>query len=216
MNRRLILAAAVTTLALTAPVLVSADDTVRTISQQFDAANLDQLELEFPVGELVVDAWDRPHVRIEVRLECERKKDSCLKAAEAVKLASSAEGKGLELELKGWPNTNAKGLEAHVQIYAPRRVAVDAELGVGELRINGMANDVQAELGVGNLSLNLPEASVATVSLEAGVGDASLSTSQKRYTGSGFVGKELRWKKGAGSAAVHAECGVGDVKVALR
>jgi hypothetical protein len=234
MNRNQILAAAATALALTAPIAAlaansasdarnatragraSAEDTVRTISQQFDAANLDQLELEFPVGELIVDAWDRPQVQIEVRLECERQKAACREAAEAVKLASSTEGKGLELELKGWPKSSSKGLEAHVQIHAPRGMAVDAELGVGELRINGMANDVQAELGVGNVSLNLPQATVATVSLEAGVGDASLSTADKKYTGSGFVGKELRWKKGAGLAAVHAECGVGDVKVALR
>lgn len=215
MNARLILAAA-TALALTAPVSASADDIVRTLSQQFDAANIDQLELEFPVGELVVDAWDRPQVQIEVRLECERKKDACREAAEAVKLASAVEGKGLELELEGWPKNNSKSLEARVQIHAPRRLAVDAELGVGELRINGMASHVDAELGVGDVSLNLPEASVATVSLEAGVGDTSLSTTEKRYTGSGFVGKELRWKKGAGGATVHAECGVGDVKVALK
>src|SRR5687767_2055319 len=126
MNRNWILAAA-TALALTAPLAAnaanagsdarnatraskaSAEDTVRTISQQFDTADLDQLELEFPVGELVVDAWDRPHVQIEVRLECERRKDSCLEAAEAVKLSSSTRGKGLELELKGWPKTNSRG-----------------------------------------------------------------------------------------------------------
>lgn len=214
MNGKWILAAAAA-LALTAPAAGSADDTVRTLNQQFDAANLENLELEFPVGQLVVDAWDRPQVQIEVRLECGRK-EACREAAKAVQLSSETSGKGLELELKGWPKNSSKGLEAHVQIHAPRRLAVDAELGVGELRINGMASHVDAELGVGDVSLNLPESAVATVSLEAGVGNTSLKTSDKKFAGSGFVGKELRWRKGPGNADVRAECGVGDVKVALQ
>ncbi|HEX2644761.1 MAG TPA: hypothetical protein VHU81_17320 [Thermoanaerobaculia bacterium] len=214
MNGRWILAAAA--LALAAPALASADETVRTLTQQLEAANLDELGLDFPVGELIVEAWDRPQVQIEVRLECGHRRDACREAAEAVKLAPSTRGRGLELELEGWPKHGAKGLEAHVQVYAPRQLVVDAELGVGDLRINGMEGHVRAELGVGDLSLDLPEAAVATVSLEAGVGDASLSTPQKRYKGSGFVGQELRWRKGAGRADVRAECGVGDVKVALR
>ena len=214
MNGRWIRAAAA--LALAAPALASADDTVRTLNEQIEAANLDGLDLEFPVGELVVEAWDRPQVQVEVRLECGRHRDACREAAKAVKLESSTRGRELELELEGWPKHSSKGLEANVRIRAPRQLALDAELGVGDLRIQGMENHVRAELGVGDVSLDLPESAVATVSLEAGVGDTSLSTGEKKYTGSGFVGKELHWKKGAGRADVRAECGVGDVKVALR
>lgn len=213
MNRKWILAAV---LALAVPTVGSANDTVRTLNQQFDAANLDHLELEFPVGQLVVDAWDRPQVQIEVRLQC-GKKEGCREAAKAVQLVSQPGGKELELELKGWPKNNSKGLEAHVQIHAPRQLAVDAELGVGKLRINGMASHVDAEVGVGDIDLSLPEAAVATVSLEAGVGGTSLKTKEKSYSGSNLVGKELRWRAGAGAgkADVHAESGVGDVRVAL-
>jgi len=62
----------------------------------------------------------------------------------------------------------------------------------------------------------MPEARVASVRLDAGVGDATLRTSRGEQEGSGFIGHKVAWKEGPGKAAVKVDCGVGDAEVVLR
>jgi len=194
----------------------AADETVRTFSQQLPTEDIQRVDLDFPVGEIVVDAWDSQGVQLDVRLECDRASDSCRQAAQKVRLVYSTDGGELHVELKSWPKLSGHGLEAHIHVRMQRDLPLDADLGVGEMRLAGFTGDVKANVGVGELSLTLPASAVSSVHADTGIGEANLFAAGRHYESAGLFTKELRWTKGTGASKVSADCGVGEIKVRLQ
>jgi len=193
-----------------------ADEVVRTLDRQFSAADASRIHLDFPVGELKVEAGSGRQVEVHVDLQCDSpRKTRCVDAAKAVELVAST-GDKLHVELKGWPKSGTRGLEADVRVTVPRDLPLQAELGVGDMEISGMEADLSADLGVGDVTVTMAESAVAEVHVDTGVGDANLSAGGHSFEGSGFVGKELDWTKGSGKAEIRIDCGVGEAEVRLQ
>ena len=201
--------------ALLAALPVSADEVVRKLDGRFSAADASRITLDFPVGELIVEAGSGREVEVHVELECDSpRKTRCVEAAKKVELVGGT-GNRLNVELKNWPKSGSHGLEGVFRVTVPRDLPLTADLGVGEMRISGLEADLSADLGVGDVTVTMPESAVAEVRLNAGVGDASLSAGGRNIAGKGFVGKELDWTEGSGKARVNIDCGVGEANVKL-
>lgn len=201
--------------ALLAALPAAADDVVRKLDGRFSASDASRISLDFPVGELIVEAGSGREVEVHVDLECDgRRKARCTEAARKVEIVAGT-GNKLNVELKGWPKAGDHGLEGVFRVTVPRDLPLTAELGVGEMRISGLEADLSADLGVGDVSVTMPESAVAEVRLNAGVGDATLSAGGRNIAGKGFVGKELEWSEGSGKAHVKVDCGVGEASVKL-
>jgi len=194
----------------------TAAETVRTFSKQLPTEDIRRVDLDFPVGEIAVDAWDSQRLQLDVRLECHRDSDSCREAAQKVRLVYSTDDGELHVEIKSWPKLSGNGLEAHVHVQAPRELPVDADLGVGELHLAGFTGNVKANVGVGELHLTLPASAVSSVHADTGVGEASLTAGGRHYESAGLFTKELHWTKGTGASKVSADCGVGEIEVRLQ
>lgn len=194
----------------------AADDVVRTFDRQFAAASASRIHLNVPVGELQVEASAGRQVEVHVSLECDTlRKSRCVEAAKAIDVVATTSGDRLKVELKGWPKSGSKGLEANVRVTVPRDLPLAAELGVGEMRIEGLEADLTADVGVGEVNVRMPAAAVGEVSVDTGVGDANLYADGHHWEGSGFVGKELNWSKGRGKAEINIDCGVGEAEIRL-
>jgi hypothetical protein len=193
----------------------AADETVRTFSKQLPTEDIRTVDLDFPVGEIIVDAWDSQSLQLDVRLECHRDSDSCRNAAQKVRLVYSTDDGELHVEIKSWPKLSGHGLEAHIHVRVPRELPLDADLGVGEMRLAGFTGDVKANVGVGELILTLPASAVSSVHADTGIGEANLTAAGHHYQSAGLFTKELRWTKGAGASKVSADCGVGEINVRL-
>jgi hypothetical protein len=189
---------------------------VRNFSKQIPAGAVRSVDLDVPVGEVVVDAWDGADVQLDVRLECRHGSASCRDAAQRVRLVYSTDDDKLHIEIKDWPKLSGKGLEAHVRMQMPRHLPLDVDLGVGEIGVAGLENDVKANVGVGELNLTLPASAVGMVHADAGIGEANLIAGGRHYESSGLIAKELRWNKGTGTATIAADCGVGEINVRLQ
>lgn len=200
------------------PAAAENHETVRTLGGRYDAAKLGTVAIDIPVGELAVEAWDGTEVAIQMELRCRNGRKRCVASAQKVRLiAGGMAGERLRFRVEGWPKTTGgRGLQARVRLRLPARLALDAELGVGELRIDGLTGNVTADLGVGEVSATLPQSAVASVRLDAGIGEAVLRTREKRYENSGVGAKTLHWTEGTGRAEVQVDCGVGEIRVALR
>jgi hypothetical protein len=220
-------------LTLLAALPARADVILRTLSQQYDAARVEQVHLDFPVGSLEVEGVPGGQVRLEIRLECDSERSRCAEAAKHVRLADPGSSGNLHVRFEGWPKTSLKGLKARVHAQVPRDLPLHAELGVGELdiqrgradwkaevgvgeaKISHEQGDLDVDVGVGEVRIHMPETAVASVSADTGMGEASLRTGTKRYQGTGFLGHEVRWKQGRGGARIQADCGVGEITVQL-
>lgn len=198
------------------PAAAAADDVVRTLNQAFPVNAAGEIDLDFPVGELIVEAWDEAQVKVEARVECESKSGRCAEAAKALRLTASTSSQRLSVELQGWPKGGTRGLEVHARVKVPRDLPLTAALGVGELNISGIEGDLNADVGVGEVRVAMQQSAVGSVHLDTGVGEANLSAGGKRYESSGFIAKELSWTRGAGQADVQVDCGVGEINVELR
>lgn len=193
-----------------------ADEIVRTLDRQVSAADADSIHLDFPVGAVRVEGGAGRQVRVQLSLECDSKGDArCVKTARGLELVSSTSGDRLHIGLKGWPKGGTTGLEARFVVTLPRDLPLRAELGVGELKIAGMASDVDADLGVGEVGVKMATSAVGSVKLDSGIGEATLTANGHRWESAGLFTKEIDWSEGSGRAAVTVDCGVGEAQVRL-
>ena len=93
---------------------------------------------------------------------------------------------------------------------------MSVKLKVGELHAAGLAADLTVDLGVGEAEVKMAEAAVRTVKVDVGVGQATLTAGRQQIDGSGFLGRNIAWSGGSGTARVSIDCGVGEVSVTLR
>lgn len=202
--------------ALLAALPAAGDEIVRTLDSQISAAEASRIHLEFPIGELKVEAGDSRQVEVHVDVKCESKrKTRCIEATKALSLVATP-GERLHVELKGWPKSGNRGMEADVRVTVPRDLPLQADLGVGELGVSGMEADLSVDLGVGNVNIVMPESAVRSVSIDTGVGEANVYAAGQRIEGSGFISKDVKWTKGEGKARVSVDLGVGDAEVRLQ
>jgi hypothetical protein len=202
--------------ALLSSLPAAADEVVRTLDRQLSATDVSGIHLDFPVGEMEVSAGTGRQVQVQVRLECDSKRQSrCTEAAKAIEIVSSTSGDRLHVELKGWPKAGTRGLEAHYVVSVPRDLPLKAEMGVGELRISGLESDVNVDIGVGEVTVKMAESAVASVNVDTGIGEASLFAQGHHWESSGLVSRELKWHEGHGKASVNVDCGVGEAEVRL-
>lgn len=202
--------------ALLSSLPAAADEIVRTLDRQLSAANLAGIHLDFPVGEVQVAAGAGREVQVQVKLECDSPRQTrCVEAAKKLEIVSSTSDNRLHVEVKGWPKGGTRGLEAHYIVTVPRDLPLKAELGVGEMDISGLENDLNADLGVGEVRVKMAESVVASVNVDTGVGEANLFAQGHHWESAGLISRELKWHEGRGKAAINVDCGVGEAQVRL-
>jgi hypothetical protein len=194
-----------------------ADEVVRSFHQQIPVANAQKIHLDFPVGELNVDPGDGGQVGLDVKVMCKEKTGRCADAAHDLKLVFDNSGDVFRLQLKRFPKFGgSKNLHVVARITVPRELAVHAELGVGEMNIQGLAGDLDVDLGVGEVHVTLPKEAFGSASLDTGIGDASLIAAGRHYESSGLMTRTIAWDKGTGHSKVKVDCGVGEIKMILK
>ncbi len=190
----------------------------REISRRFSLAADQAVRLDLSVGEIRIEGADIDKVEAELRIECRWGNDEdCDRLLEKVDLDSRSTSRRLILEIVSDSSWRQTKLEIEGDFRVPRDVALEVDMGVGELTIEGVTADLSADLGVGELSIRIPAATVRSVGLDAGVGEAKLLGAGTFVEGrrSMLVGSEVFWDDGAGEARVRADVGVGEVTVYL-
>lgn len=198
------------------PARADRDQTVRSFTQTFPGAGLSAVSLDIPVGEVRVTAADGPDVEVEIRLTCDSDHlRSCTERAKKATISAGRSGDRIAVRLTKSSGWGHHGLEVKAFITAPRRLAVQTDLGVGELRIEGFAGDVNADLGVGEVHVTAPEAAVRSVRVDTGIGEGHLTAAGRHWSSEGLFTREIHWRDGAGDARINVDCGVGEAHVRL-
>lgn len=203
------------TLALLTAVPAAASTTVRTLEQDLPVQGASAVQIKVPVGDLQVRPGDGDAVSVRMEIRCPHLGSRCRSAAEEIALKVRRHDRWLKLQVEGFPRVGGHSLSTDVELTLPRALAFQADLGVGEVEIRGLTNDVEVDVGVGDVEITMAAVSVRSVELDAGVGDVDLYTAGRRLDGSGLVGHHLDWDGGEGAAHVEVDCGVGDIEVEL-
>jgi len=186
-----------------------------TLEGGWPAGDIDEIRVEFPVGSLFIESSDDPEIRAQLRVRCKHGGNRCRERSKELRLVTQVAGRTRHLKLEGMPKLGTRGLEVTLRVTVPKSLAVDAEMGVGECRIEGIVRDLHVELGVGDVNVALRERDVRSVRLTVGVGDAKLHHGNQAQVVSGLLGRKVRWEDGTGASRVVVELGVGDIDVRL-
>lgn len=206
--------AVIVVLALEVP--APAKTTVRTLTETVSAEEADWLFVELPVGRLEAIGTSGESVRIVIEVNCEdRRSARCRDVARDIELDVNRRSYGIEIEVDGWPKHRSKGLSLEGRLEVPRRLALEIEMGVGDVFVSDAEDDLEIDLGVGHASIEMPESAVRSENLDAGVGEVTLQVGGRNIEGSGFIGHGLNWRDGPGRAHLEINCGVGSIEVYL-
>lgn len=198
------------------PLAGQAEETVRTIDEQFPAEGIPSIKLQFSVGDLVVEAADTHQVQVHLEMTCSSlAKRRCVDLARELRLSSSTAGDQLSIQLEGWPRHRNRSFKMTGRVVVPKHIPLLAWLDVGDLTVNGLENDLTINLDVGDVHVNMSEAAVASADLDSGIGKTSLLAGGRIFKSRG-LGREIRWREGTGRAALRIDCGVGDIAAELR
>jgi hypothetical protein len=193
-----------------------ADVTVRTLTRDLPAAGVGSVAFHGQVGEVQVVGTSGDTIEIEVELECDKGNDrKCRDSAEKVDLEVRRSGDRVKVEVEDWPKIGGR-LSIRARLEVPKHLAIEVDMGVGEVSIEGIEADVEVDTGVGEVTIEGPEAAFRSVNLDAGVGEVELELGGRTVEGSGFVGGHLSWRDGPGEAHIEVDSGVGEIRVILR
>lgn len=203
-------------LALGAATLAAADDH-RQLKGSHEITAGQAVHIDFPAGELEIEAAPESRVEIELEVECKWRRSDCRDLLDGVEIVWRARERRLFLEIEGLATWRLARLEVSATVKMPARAALDVEMGAGRLLIDGLTNDVRVDMGAGEIRLWMPESAVESVSVDVGVGDAKFQDRKEYVSGrrSLLIGSELHWDDGPGEARIDIELGAGEATVWL-
>lgn len=194
-------------LALTTTYAMAKDS--RELNHNFAVSGASQLEIDFPVGILEVENYDGSEVVVTVRIE--PKNDKGWFGSEVdlsdIELSHSQSAGSLNLKLDN------DDIQQSWYVKMPKSMAIDVELGVGDIEINDASNSVDIELGVGAVRIDSALDDYKRIELDTGVGDTKIRGLKNDANTSRKVVSSHSSYRGNGQYAIDVEVGVGDIKV---
>jgi hypothetical protein len=206
-------AAAVLVIPTALPAQAGARDRIDVADKIVDVDGAGRVKLDFPAGQCTVLGTDDDRVRLEVWAEC-KGGSRCADRVERIRVRSDHDGDAVRFAVDNYPKIDTN-FHLEAMLYVPEHLALDVDMGAGELEIRHVGDDLQAELGAGSVQVRLDERLVRSVSLDVGVGDASLRRPGRSHHGKGWLGKSVHWDQGQGRARVKIDVGVGEASVRL-
>ncbi len=180
----------------------------KTITRTIDASNLDKVEFQISVAEIEIEVYDGDEIQLDIELEADRNWLSLRRGdVDHVELEVRERDSTVRLRIE------EDDLDQHWRVKLPAKLAVDLEVGVGDIRIVDFSNSLDMELGVGAVRVETDGVDYGNIHLSAGVGDTSIRGFRHRADQErSFISSDTRYN-GDGELTMDIEVGVGDVEV---
>ncbi|WMN59008.1 hypothetical protein NI389_12370 [Pseudoalteromonas xiamenensis] len=200
-----------TLLALTSALVISQSvfaDEQRSISKTFSQGSSHELAIEFPVGQLDIQTTEGENIEINVVLKPKTDDSWFSKNVELDTIEIESKQRGSELYL----TIDNDEIQQEWSVKVPKSMALDIELGVGNVEVESLANSADIEVGVGKVRINSHEDDFRSIALESGVGKSHIKGFENNieYT-KNMVSSDMKYR-GQGKYTIKVEIGVGDAK----
>ena len=207
----------------------------RTLEASIERKDAVSVGLDTAVGDVMISPSADGAIHVTVRLTPRKggifsSLEKAKEQVEAATLSVRRHGKRIDLEIQGF--SGEPRFEARWQLAVTPDLALEIDMGVGDLKIEGIAGPIEADLGVGDVDLEgtggevaidvgvgditvkAPAAAYGSIECSTGVGDASVRAGENSSKGTGMISKDLSWT-GKGSGSMDLETGVGSIAVVL-
>ena len=155
----------------------------------------------------------------------------------AAQIFQQRDGQRLELSLSNMGKMDSNDVKQKWYVQMPVDLALNLNMKVGEVSINGVSGSVRAQLDVGELTMDVPHGSLnarvnvgqisvttatdqpGNISLSSNIGEAALFMDGKnmsRTTGRHHgLGRSIHWN-GHGSDSMHLSVNIGEVDLHVK
>jgi hypothetical protein len=179
----------------------------KNLSQQFESTSVQQLDINAGVGDISIEVTDASQISVDIEVRGSKSWFFGRTDVSDATLESTVNNKGvLSLEVP------LDDTEQTWVIKVPRKLALELTLGVGNIKLDGSAGDIEATIGVGSFTAKLPVPEYKNIALSAGVGDVNLQNTTGKTERSHLVGADLDYT-GSGAQSMAVTVGVGDATV---
>ena len=139
-------------------------DPSRTLKTEIPAGDLRSVDFNFGAGSVKIEGTAGSVVRLRVEARCDDESDSrCEKVLERLRIESRVESGRLDLELHGLSNGHIHDLDLDATLEIPRTLALDLDMGAGEIEIDGLESAIDIDLGAGEATIRVPERAVPSL-----------------------------------------------------
>lgn len=185
---------------------VSATASAKQLSAQFPSAELTRLEIENGVGEVKIEQSNDATISVEVKVKPAKKWLFKEADTDSATLESSVKAGRLIVSVP-MDDTEQEWL-----VKIPKGMALDLQLGVGEIDIQAEPADINASIGVGSFAAEVLLSNYKDVKLSTGVGEVSVNTEAKVEEDRHLVGGDVHFR-GDGTTTISVDVGVGEAVV---
>lgn len=179
------------------------------INKTFAVNNTQNLEIDFPVGSIVINHHDSNEIIVNIELEA-KNNDSWFSSdidLSTISLDEKQTNNELDLEI------DHDDIEQTWRVTLPQSLSLDIELGVGSVEINQFANSANVDVGVGSVEINTLLDDYKRIKLDTGVGDSSIKGLKNSGEQQRSIVSSKSDYRGNGQYSIDVEVGVGDIKV---
>jgi len=183
-------------------------DSFKQINRVVDASTLESVKLEISVGELDIEVYDGDEIQLEIDIEAQRSWWSFRRGnVEDIELEIVGSGSHVYLGI------DERNIEQHWRVMMPAKLALEIEVGVGEIHIEEFTNSLDMEVGVGSVRVDVADTDYELIHVAVGVGDAEIRGFANRADNErNFISADAYYH-GEGELKIEIEVGVGDVEV---
>lgn len=187
-------------------------DAYKRIERHIDASSLSSIEIEAAVAEMEIEFHDGDMIELVIELEAERS------------WLSWRRGNVEDIELQEHQSdTNQyfgildKKVQQQWRLTLPASLAVAIEVGVGDIELKGVSNNLEMDVGVGSVRVDIDDTDYGMIRASAGVGDSSIQGFgyERVDNERSFVSSDSFYN-GDGELEMRIDVGVGDVEVRSR
>lgn len=176
-----------------------------------------ELTLQFDSGDVRIVPSSDDRLRASATFYCDQTNAQCLKNAAKASIVHQqrADHSTIRFEPGGAYTTRHANVIYRVEV--PRVDLLKVSFDAGDVRIDSPTACLRASGAAGDINITAPFASVASVTLDANLGDANLQTpsgmaNDRRPL---LVGSEIEWTEGPGNCALNAKLTAGSISVRL-
>jgi hypothetical protein len=201
-------------LVLAAPAVADDKVTVRTLHGSWSTGT-QRIHLEMEPASVTIEPSRDGKLSAEIDVRCDHWRRGCEERAEQVEIEAGSEGNAFRLGVTKMSKSMNRGMSLRAHIYVPRGAAMTIDMGVGELKVNGIENHLDIDVGVGEVSVRLERRTVRSVHVDVGVGEGRIAVAGNDVDSHGWLGKSVDWGRGSGRSNVTVHLGVGEARVKL-
>ncbi|WP_051484685.1 hypothetical protein [Shewanella waksmanii] len=167
--------------------------------------------LDIEVGRVEVIATDESEVRVEVEVVASQSSwFNMWQQGDVSEIEIDADEQNDRLVLK---LNHQDDLKQNWRVYLPRDAATDVDIGIGEVEVAGLENDLAIDLGVGRVVVN-NQHRYRDIELSSGVGEVQVRhNGEKVKVDQALVSQSYEQSSATGQYQLLVSVGVGQVEV---